>query len=474
MYRGVDLGRRSGTEIRWELLARTSHRVRAAGAARRSRRDSYHLGCRAIGRRNLARAIESALVWGGMKAGTAVRDSWHLYEAVIGSAWVWLKLQASCPATEPAALFEHRFTGADYTPADGHRPLTPFRLSERSHYIANWSSIVESLPAGWDDEEYRIIETAYPWCETLADGCDCHGTKGRLDVVHCSDFGVVDQRQERSGKSRNIRYEYYIQEMEQRIAHRDEEQREERRQRAQHPPTRGATPARPTARRGTQPDAARTLAQALGRINGLVAEGFYCSIHGRHHAYGEQPTRQTVADLHATVAQVSGWPSSSDRTVAMSHMNDMAAHRLRVNQSQECAKRSVWDDEDIPDVLYKYIPKERIGRGAPDSLRATQLLSLNDDMECNVIAMKGRDDEALEFLRLVQSKVKDHMGIDVAWEDLLRRWNLHADVRLSTYVQEYLNPGWGSCPSARTYSSRPCGRTTPGTRESWRVTTLRR
>ena len=157
-----------------------------------------------------------------MKAGTAVRDSWHLYEAVIGNARVWLKLQASCPATEPAALFEYRFTGADYTPADGHRPLTPFRLSERSRYIANWSSIVESLPAGWDDEEYRIIETAYPWCETLADGCDCHGTKGRLDVVHCSDFGVVNQRQERSGKTRNIRYEYYIQEMEQRIAHRDE------------------------------------------------------------------------------------------------------------------------------------------------------------------------------------------------------------------------------------------------------------
>ena len=177
---------------------------------------------RSCGRRNLARATESAVVGGVMKAGTAVRDSWHLYEAVIGNARVWLNLQASCPSSEPAALFEYRFTGADYTPADGHRPLTPFRLSERSRYIANWSSIVESLPAGWDEEEYRIIETAYPWCETLADDCDCHGTKGRLDVVHCSDFGVVDQRQERSGKTRNIRHEYYIQEMEHRIAHRDE------------------------------------------------------------------------------------------------------------------------------------------------------------------------------------------------------------------------------------------------------------
>ena len=51
----------------------------------------------------------------------------------------------------------------------------------------------------------------------------------------------------------------------------------------------------------------------------------------------------------------------------------------------------MWGDADIPDVLYKYIPKERIGDGVPDVLRATQLLALNDDMECNVIAMKGRE-----------------------------------------------------------------------------------
>ena len=366
-------------------------------------------------------------------------DAWHLYEAVIGNARVWLKLQSSCPSTEPAAPFEYRFTGADYTPVDGCRSVTPFRLSERSHYIANWSSIVEGLPAGWDDEEYCIVEGAYPWCETLADGCDCHGTKGRLDIVHCSDFGVVDRKEKRSGKTRNVRYENYIREMEERIARRDEELREERRRRAQRPPARGATPAKPPARRETQPDAARTLAQALGRINGLVAEGFYCSIHGRHHAYGEQSMHKTVADLHATVTQVSGWPPSSDRALAMSRMDDVAADRLRVNQSQECAQRSVWGDEDIPDVLYKYIPRQRIGEGAPESLRATQLLALNDDMECNVTVMKGRDNDALEFLRLVQSRVKDHLAIDMPWEVLLGRWNLHANVPLSTYVQEYLN-----------------------------------
>ena len=372
-----------------------------------------------------------------------MRETWHLYEAVIATARFWLKLQASCPSTAPAALFESRFNGTNFIPADGHCLVTPFRLSERAQYIANWSSIVESLPTGWDDEKYRIVETAFPWCETLADGCDCHGTKGRLDIVHCSDFGVVDEKEKRSSKTRNVRHEHYIREMEERIANRDKELRDERRRRVQRAPTRGPTPARPTSRSATQPDVARTLARALGRINGLIAEGFYCSIHGRHHAYGEQPTRKAIADLHASVAQVSGWPPSSNRAVAMSRMDDIAADRLRTNQSQECAQRSVWGDEDIPDVLYKYIPRKLIGKGAPESLRATQLLALNDDMECNVLAMKGRDDEALEFLRLVQSKVKDYLGIDVPWEDLLLRWNLHADVRLSTYVQEYLNPRVG-------------------------------
>ena len=98
---------------------------------------------------------------------------------------------------------------------------------------------------------------------------------------------------------------------------------------------------------------------------------------------------------------------------------------------------------EIPEILYKYVPRERIGCGAPGSLRATQLLALNDDMECNVIATKGGDGKGLEFLRSVQDKVKEHLGVDVSWEDLLSRWVRYADVRLSTYVQEHLNPRVG-------------------------------
>ncbi len=152
---------------------------------------------------------------------------WHLYEVVISNSRVWLKVQASCESTEQAvAFFEARFNGTDYI-VDGQRPVTPFRLAERSHYVANWASIAERLPAGWDDNEFHIVGTPYPWCETLSDDCDCHGAKGRLDATYCSDFGLHDDTERSAGKSGNVRYVNYIQEMENQIARRDKVRRED-------------------------------------------------------------------------------------------------------------------------------------------------------------------------------------------------------------------------------------------------------
>ena len=267
-------------------------------------------------------------------------ETWHLYESVIGNSRVWLKLQASCSSTVPGTVFEHRFTGADYIPLDGDRPVTPFRLSERCHHIANWSSTVDQLPPGWNDEEYHILQTAYPWCETLADHCECHGTKGRLDVVFCSDFGYVDDVEKRAHRTRNVRYEEYIREMEARVAEHDERQREARRRRTQRPPLREA----PGAMLGRKPrgpaDATGGRSQAHDRVNRLAAHGLYCSIDGRHHAYGGRAVRNTVARVEATMAQVSSW-RGPDRQLVMSRLDDIAAHWLLVGQSQECAARSV-------------------------------------------------------------------------------------------------------------------------------------
>ena len=373
-------------------------------------------------------------------------EAWHLYEVVISNSRVWLKVQASCSSSEQsAAFFEYRFSGTDYTTVDGHRPVTPFRLSQRSHYLANWVSMADRLPAGWDDDDFHIVGTPYPWCDTLSDNCDCHGSKGRLDAAFCSDFGLHDNMDKRASKSDNVRHRQYIRSMEERIADLDEARREERFERERRSPPRGEVlfEAKPEERGGEQRGIAGPPAVAINAVNRMVARGLYCSIHERHHPYDEQAIRKTMARLTAAYAQMST-VNEANRAVAMSQMGDIAAHWLKLLQSEECAQRSVWSDADIPDTLYKYIPKERIGKGAPDSLRATQLLALNDDMECNLTTMKGREQEdTLAFLTVVQSKLEEHLGIAVPWEELLTRSLHYGDLRLSTFIQEYLNPRVG-------------------------------
>lgn len=289
-----------------------------------------------------------------------VTDRWHLYEVVISSPRVWLKVQSSCRSTEQAAaFFEARFNGMDHFP-DGELPVTPFRLSKRSDWVANWASIVDRLPAGWDDDEFHIKGAPHSWCETLSDDCDCHGAKGRVDHAHCSDFGLLDETEKRAGKSPNVRYENYIREMEERIVQREESQRKERRERQQRTsPRRAASRAsKPAQRSADLAGGPEAMTRAMNAVSRLVAEGLYCSIDGRHHAYGEQPVRNTVARLKAACALMSAW-DGPERQTFMSQIGAIAAHWLRTHQSEECARRSVWGDADLPDTLYKYIPKER-------------------------------------------------------------------------------------------------------------------
>ena len=369
-------------------------------------------------------------------------NSWHLYEVLISNSRTWLKVQASCSSSEQAAaVFESRFSGTDYI-VGGDRSVTPFKLSQRSHYIANWASISERLPAGWDDDVFQIVGTPYPWCESLSDNCDCHGAKGRLDEAFCSDFGLYDEIEKRASRSKNVRHRHCIQRMEETIARRDKDRRRERDQGEQASPTQNAVlvPVKPREGGGDLRGAVDLPADTIEGVNRLVARGFYCVIHGRHHAYSNQAIRQSLANLTGACAQISTW-SGADRALAKSRMGDIAAHWLQSHQSQECAQRSVWGDIDIPSILYKYVPRERIGDGAPDSLRTTPLLALNDDMECNVTTMKGsEDEETLAFLRVVQSKLEERLGVSVAWEDLLTRSIRYGDLRISTYIQEYLNP----------------------------------
>ena len=108
--------------------------------------------------------------------------SYHLYEILLESSQMWVKIQAPCVSVEQAmAFFDCRFGGDDPDPPV---PVSPYRtfdvpttLSECTESIANWDSIKDSLPSHWDGNEFRLVGEPYPWCETLADGCDCHGSE---------------------------------------------------------------------------------------------------------------------------------------------------------------------------------------------------------------------------------------------------------------------------------------------------------
>ena len=173
-------------------------------------------------------------------------------------------------------------------------------------------------------------------------------------------------------------------------------------------------------------------------VEALAKQGFYCQIDGRLHPYSEKAKKMTAVNLVAAIMQLSTW-NDERRKFAMSSLGDIAAHWLRMYQSEECAGRAVSGKTNVPDIVYKYIPRERIGGGAPNSLRATQLLALNDDMECNISTVPDKALDRSHFRALIRSKVKKCLGITVPEDELLRRSRTSGDLRLSTFVQEYLN-----------------------------------
>ena len=308
--------------------------------------------------------------------------------------------------------------------------------------IANWKSVVEQLPQDWNDGEYRLERYPHAWCETLSESCDCNANKGPLTVV-CSDYGNSRQDDRKLSKTGNAWYGYYIKGLEASIENHDEARRRKRSGPASDPSTSGRDGAfvYPRVPVGEGADRRRVdvPVAAMHRISQMVSAGYYCSIDRSHHPYGEQSIRRTVASLNAACEKMSALDDVARRS-NMSHMASVAEHYLRGYQAEECARKAAWGDVDIPKVLYKYIPLERIGKGAPNSLRATQLLALNDDMECNVITMKAVDQPKLELLRTLRDRSKDHLGIDIPWGDLLEEALYHGSPRLSPYIQRYLNP----------------------------------
>lgn len=139
---------------------------------------------------------------------------------------MWVKIQAPCVSVEQAmAYFGIRFGGEDPDPPVPVRPYRTFdmptTLSECVASIANWDSVKDSLPPGWDQREFRLVGKPYPWCETVADRCDCHGSEDELSAAYCSDFGLAEEVKRRARKSPNVRHSENLQKWEERAAARE-------------------------------------------------------------------------------------------------------------------------------------------------------------------------------------------------------------------------------------------------------------
>lgn len=145
---------------------------------------------------------------------------YHLYEAIFESPGMWLKIQASCRSQDQAmAFFGARFGTKVPSASFSQYSLTvPFRLAERSNWIANWETIRDHLPYGWDDHEFKLAEGPYPWCETLSSDCDCHGKKSAPYLVFCSDIGLPEDATRRARKTPDFKYFDWRQKMERRDA----------------------------------------------------------------------------------------------------------------------------------------------------------------------------------------------------------------------------------------------------------------
>ena len=371
---------------------------------------------------------------------------YHLYEVMFESPSMWMKVQTSGDSEwdMPAYLMlQARFGG---TTTDQYEPSfsDPFRLSERTEHIFNWDEIKDSLPTGWDDHEFRLVEGPYAWCDTLPDGCGCYAGKGRLDVTYCSDFGLLEETDRRANKSQNAWQRNYIRGLEEGVANREHARRRASDRRSPVQSLQRVAASMPT---GIVPPTADEIAAtrmaAVNSANRIMTQRYYCQIEGRYHPCSEHVRLRLMASAIGLVEQLASLDPAARRNLTGS-LEAIFDHLRGRHQANECAEKMVRSEPEIPEILYKYIPNERIGAGAPDSLRVTQIRALNDDMECSVTTMNTDDQmNTLQFLALVQSKLGEHLGITPEWEDMLTRSLDYGDLRLSTFIQNYLTPHVG-------------------------------
>ena len=99
---------------------------------------------------------------------------------------------------------------------------------------------------------------------------------------------------------------------------------------------------------------------------------------------------------------------------------------------------------ELPDIVYKYVPYQRLDDGSPTTLRATQPGSLNDVMEGNIsTSMQGKMDRD-EWYALIARSLREIFREDtIPDEELERRKRVYGDPMVSTIIRDYLSQSVG-------------------------------
>ncbi|MCY3708322.1 MAG: DUF2971 domain-containing protein [Caldilineaceae bacterium] len=110
------------------------------------------------------------------------------------------------------------------------------------------------------------------------------------------------------------------------------------------------------------------------------------------------------------------------------------------DMAQELSRR-MKSTLELPSVIYKYVPLQLFKCGwRPTTLRASQLSALNDVMECNVETRKYEEEDESKWRTSLIDSLKENLGYSLTPEELDARRRLFGDPRVSTIIQQYLNP----------------------------------
>ena len=114
---------------------------------------------------------------------------------------------------------------------------------------------------------------------------------------------------------------------------------------------------------------------------------------------------------------------------------------VRGKEEDEWVRQQLQGMQELPDLIYKYIPYQHLDYGLPTVLRATQPSSLNDVMEANIsTASEGKVTDRDAWYELILERLRDTFGHDILSDDeMKRRKNLYGDPRVSTIIRDYLS-----------------------------------